>query len=107
MSTSKEEEDGLAQLRREAFPYLPGSEFDDALNEAREYHKMHPPEDCIVGPNLNLRDRRAQHQYTATTQATLNTLAEEHRTELAQCFQKRGVPLELAHDIVRAFILVD
>ncbi len=105
MSTSTEE--GLAQLRRDAFAFLPGSDFDEVVEEARNYHQMHPVVDCMEGPNLNLRDRKAQHLLTATNQATLNKLAEEHRAELMQCFQKRGVPLELAGQIVDAFVLAD
>jgi hypothetical protein len=111
MSTSRER---LAELRAQAFPYLQGSDLVDAIEAAKDYHRTHPVTEFIdEQPNLNLRDRRAQHVMTAVHQNTLDKLYNEHRDALVKIICDRAnasrqpMPRELAEELVDQLILTD
>jgi hypothetical protein len=105
----------LAELRAKAFPYLQGIDFNDAIDAAAEYHRTHPVTEFIdKQPNLNLRDRRAQHVMTAVHQNTLDKLYNEHRDALVKIICDRArtssgqlMPHDLAEELVDQLILAE
>lgn len=98
--------DRLGELRS-AFPLLSAVDLDDALAEVRKYHADHSPVDDLfetTNPKL-LRDRTAQRQLVESYQATIDKLWDEHRTTLIGILLHRGVPKELAEQIVDELVL--
>ncbi len=111
MSTSQA--DGLAQVRRKAFSYLPGAEFDEVLAKAREYHEMHPVADGIREPKpgdpheAQRLEQTLQRSVVRINEETLKQLEKEHREKLIRFFQDCNVPSELAGEIVDCCVLTE
>ncbi|MDE1925041.1 MAG: hypothetical protein KGH79_02590 [Patescibacteria group bacterium] len=103
MSTSTDER--LAELRRKAFPYLPGSDFDEALAEAKKYHENHPPYELILETQTDFSNEKAREAYKRFDLASRRQLAAEHRERTMRPFRERDVPQDLAGEIVDELVL--
>ena len=80
MNTSRDERSRA--LRARVFNFLPGSDFDDALQQAVEYHRSHPIEED---------GQKAD--------------PEEHRESTMMPFLRKDVPYSLAKEIVEHMVL--
>lgn len=97
----------LGELRRSAFPHLPGSEFDDTIAELRSYHSLNQPI-CADIPSTGVtRNRELQHELTAINQRSLNVMQEKHRRQLVGMLLKLKSDMapELAGAIVDEYVL--
>jgi hypothetical protein len=91
---------------------LPGSEFDDALNEARDYHEKHPPLEFIGRPvsppalqkNVERLERK-KDLIEKVNEGTVAELIDEHREKLMVPFKNKSVPPKIAGEIVDKLIL--
>jgi len=93
-------------LRIRAFPQLPGSDFDDVLDEAKAYHKDHPPlEEELVGKVTHPIHRQDRDLVEEINKNTAAKVAKAHRKRLMQFFVQKNVPPDLAGEIVDDLIL--
>lgn len=102
---SPSEENRLVKLRREALPYLKGTLFDDVVAEAKQYHIDHPPLEGVID-NGKMPEKGAR-AVEAINHETRLTLIEEHRGQTMQPFIRKGIPIELAGELVDAFVFAE
>jgi hypothetical protein len=102
------------ELIAKAAPHIPPPEFEDALQEAKEYHKAHPPlEEKLIGeptdlpmhPNNAERMERKKDFIDLINEGTIAELVDDHRQKIMIPFRKRMVPVELAAEIVDNLVL--
>lgn len=74
--------------------------FDEALKASVAYHEQHPIEEDVGSPPSGGGALDIYH-------ATLDKLRAEHRMQAMQPFIHKGVPLDLAGEIIDALVLAE
>lgn len=101
------------ELRQKAFPWLPGSDFDDALAEAKDYHEKHPPLELLGVPShevtlcpehVELLERE-KDAVAENNKETIAKLLKEHREKVMLPFLQKMVPEDLAGEIADKLVL--
>ena len=107
-------QDGIKrELIAKAAAHIPHQAFEEALKEARVYHKAHPPlEEKLIGqPTGPLHPEDAELMekekdlIDLVNEGTIAKLVDEHRQKIMAPFRKRMVPVELASEIVDNLVL--
>jgi hypothetical protein len=109
------EQDSLKQeLMSKAEAHIPPKEFEVALEEAKTYHKAHPPlEEKLIGEPSDLpmhpknieRMERKKDFIDLINEGTIAEMVDDHRQKIMIPFRKRMVPAELAAEIVDNLVL--